>query len=108
MLLFSGCVSSSYKAGGIKPSFEPIKSYDYTKKEAIMTKTSSFNLFWIWTVTPPGDMNRAIKASLSENEADNLINLTWSIERQYWLVGTVQIIHIKGTPIQYKEEELSE
>lgn len=104
-LFFFGCISSSYEAGGIKPSFVPVESFDYLEKNAISTKASSFDLFWIWTVTPPASMDRAIRASISEERADNLINITWDIEHQFWLVGTVHIVHIKGIPIEYKAED---
>jgi len=54
-------------------------------------------------VTPLANFDRAISDAINQKNGDDLIDVSWYIERQYWIVGTINIIHIKGKVIKYKE-----
>jgi hypothetical protein len=66
-------------------------------------EASSFHLFWILPVTPSLDMNRAIEEAIIAKGGDNLIDMTWSVERQVWIVGTLTAVQVKGKVIRYKD-----
>gem|GEM_PF-6823401 len=82
-----------------------MKSMEYQTKKPVELKASSFDLFWVWTVTPPADLNRAFDVAMAEHEADNFIQVSWVVEKQFWLVGRVNILRVNAIPIQYMEEE---
>jgi hypothetical protein len=64
--------------------------------------SSSFNLLWIIPVTPRIDYDRAVGDAINNLRGDNLINVRTWFERQVWIIGMVEILHVKGTVIQYE------
>jgi hypothetical protein len=104
ILLSSGCVAIKTNLKGMEPYARPIpiEAFDYNKIGDAEIMRSSFKLFWIFPVTPEPAINEAIDNTIIKTGGDNLIEMyTWH-ERQYWILGTVDIIHVKGSIIRYK------
>ncbi len=104
---FQGCISVNSQFKGLEPSARPIPAdtvKDYVKLSDAEIMRSSFRLFWFIPVTPQPNIIDAINDTIISKSGDNLIEMqTWH-ERQYWILGTVDIIRVKGIVIQYKTE----
>lgn len=78
---------------------------DYTEYEVAGTgegMASSFRLFWIFPVTPEADINRAVREAAASHGGDSLIDVRWWKEKKVYILGTVDIIHVRGKVIKYK------
>ncbi|MCX8123900.1 MAG: hypothetical protein N3F66_07015 [Spirochaetes bacterium] len=102
IMAFTGCITTRYVAG-YEPHVRPLKSLQYEIVGQAQSFTSNFNLLWFFNVTPLANFDRAISDAINQKNGDDLIDVTWWIERQYWIIGTVNIVHIKGKVIKYKE-----
>ncbi len=51
------------------------------------------------------DSKRHLKHAIAEKGGDNIIDITWSLERQFWILGTVNIIRAEGKVIRYLENK---
>lgn len=102
ILAYSGCISTQHVAG-YEPHVRPLKSFEYEILGDGESFTSNFNLLWFFNVTPLANFDRAISDAINQKNGDDLIEVSWWIERQYWIVGSINIIHIKGKVIKYKE-----
>jgi len=100
--LSSGCITTRHVAG-YEPHVRPLKDASYQIVGQAESSTSNFNLLWFFNVTPLANFDRAISDAINQKNGDDLIDVSWYIERQYWIVGTINIIHIKGKVIKYKE-----
>lgn len=106
MLQFiSGCVSLRIHATGLEPAVHPVpdSSGNYKKLEETELMASSFKLLWFFPVTPEPDINQIIENKIIGSGGDNIIDMKVWHERQIWILGTVDIIHIKGTIIRYTD-----
>lgn len=103
LMMFSGCITRNHFRG-MEPSVRPLKSPSYKVIEEAETMTSNFNLLWFFAVTPLPDYDKAIMKIVKEKGGDDLIDVRWWHERQDWILGTVNIIHIKGKVIKYISE----
>ncbi|MDH5717892.1 MAG: hypothetical protein OEZ22_09665 [Spirochaetia bacterium] len=105
LALFSNCLyySTNYLAG-YEPNVRPLKEntvYEVLgKSEAV---ASNYNLFWLFTITPRPDINRAIDDAVQQKNGDELIDVSWINESEYWVVGTIEKLIVKGKVIKYKE-----
>lgn len=65
-------------------------------------ETSNFNFFWSWGVTGPPNPDRAIAKIVSQKGGDALVNIQLEERREYWAVGTINILKIRGQVIRYR------
>jgi len=99
------CVYMQTRSKGMEPQVRPLASKKYRVLEYSEGTSSSFNLLWFIPVTQKADFNRAFEEAVYNKNGDNLIEVTWSCERQIWIVGTVDIIYVRGKVIQHVEEK---
>ncbi len=98
--IFAGCVTSSH-VRGIEPSVRPLQRTAYVVLGEAEARSSNFTLLWFFTVTPLPDIDRAVSVAVTAKGGDELIDVRWWLERQYWILGTVNVVHIKGKVIRY-------
>lgn len=98
----SGCITTRHVAG-YEPHVRPLKDTPFQIVGQAESFTSNFNLLWFFNVTPLANFDRAVSDAINQKNGDDLIDVSWYIERQYWIVGTINIIYIKGKVIKYKE-----
>lgn len=105
MQSFSGCVSIRTHATSLEPSAHPAPntSSGYEKIEDTELMASSFSLLWFIPVTPEPNINQVIENKIIESGGDNIIKMKIWHERQIWILGTVNIIHVKGTIVRYTD-----
>ena len=111
IVLFSmvtGCLHVQTNARGIQPGARPMQKDAYTELGPGTGMSSGFRLLWFIPVTPCPCANKAVNNAIYSQGGDNLIEVKYWHERQYWLVGTVDIIHVEGTVIRYTSEETGE
>lgn len=101
--LLTGCVYSHTRVLGIEPQARVIDQ-NYRVLGESEGKSSSFNLLWIIPVTPRVSYDRAVYEAVSKYRGDNLIDVRTWLERQIWFGGMVEILHVKGTVIQYTRD----
>ncbi len=101
-LLYSGCLRVHTHLKGIEPNARPIENNYKVIKETEKI-ASGFKLLWFFPVTPPPDIQNAIDSAIVEEKGDNIINLRLWHERQYWIVGVIDIITVKGNVIRYTD-----
>jgi hypothetical protein len=100
--VFSGCLYKGVRVAGIESHAKVMEGNKYRILGEAEGTSSSFNLLWLLPVTPRIDYDRAVGEAIKSLRGDNLINVrTWH-ERQIWIIGMVEILHVKGTVIQYE------
>jgi hypothetical protein len=102
-LFLTGCVTFT-KPAGLEPNVSQLKNRPYKIIGQAGTKTSNFVLFWLFDVTPRANFERAVLEAVAQQNGDDLIDVSWWQEDQYWIFGTIHIIYIKGNVIKYIEE----
>jgi hypothetical protein len=100
----TACLRRYTRNGGIEPSFRPVADRKYENVGRATGESSSFYLFWFLPVTLPHRLEEAMENAVREKGGDNLIGVSWSLERQYWILGTVYIIRARGRVVRYVEE----
>ncbi|MBN1533146.1 MAG: hypothetical protein JXA20_10825 [Spirochaetes bacterium] len=103
IIVLSGCLARYTTAGGIEPEFRPLEGKSYRTIGDAGGESSSFYFFWMIPVTPEHSLSQAIEGAIGEKGGDNMINLRWWIEKQHWILGTVNVITVEGTVIRYDE-----
>lgn len=103
-ILVSGCVRSSIRATGIEPQAKNFIAGNYRVLGETEGMSSSFNLLWVLPVTPRISYESAVNDAIARLGGDNLINVRTWIERQIWVAGMVEILHVRGTVIVYGDE----
>ncbi len=98
----SGCLYKGIRVAGLEPQAKTMESIRYRVLGEAEGTSSSFNLLWIIPVTPRIDYDRAVGDAINNLRGDNLINVRTWFERQVWIIGMVEILHVKGTVIQYE------
>jgi hypothetical protein len=104
LMIVPGCITRNHFRG-MEPSIKPLKSPSYKIIDEAETKVSNFNLLWFFAVTSLPDYDKAILETVKEKGGDDLIDVRWWHERQDWILGTINIIHIKGKVIKYISED---
>ncbi|MBN1495160.1 MAG: hypothetical protein JXA07_00225 [Spirochaetes bacterium] len=99
----TGCLYKGVRVAGIEPQAGQIESSLYRILGESEGMSSSFNLFWIIPVTPQARYDRAVHDAISGLKGDSLIDVRIWLERQIWIVGMVEILHVKGKVIQYEK-----
>jgi len=97
----SGCLSFRIYPGGIEPSSSFMQGSKYEVLGEGEGLASSFNLFWIFPVTPRADINRAVSEAVAKKNGDALIDVRWWHERNVYILGIVNIIHVSGKVVRY-------
>ncbi|HPV99354.1 MAG: hypothetical protein QM472_15125 [Spirochaetota bacterium] len=100
--LMAGCVSVKTSLTGVSTNARTMESMDYEVLGEAEGMHSAFRLFWILPVTPRADREKAVEEAVASKGGDNLIFVrTWQ-ERQHWVLGTVDIIHVRGLVVRYR------
>jgi hypothetical protein len=103
-ILVSGCLHQRVRSTGIGPQAKVMENKKYRVLGESEGQSSSFNLLWFIPVTLRLDYDRAVNDAISKMNGDNLIEVrTWK-EVQIWIVGMVEILHVKGKVIQYERK----
>ena len=102
LVFLSGCAFKTH-VKGLEPNARPLENKEYEVLETSKAQSSSFSLLWVIPVTIPVDYNTAIDEAINDKGGDNLIDVRCWHEKYYWIVGTVDILHIEGKVIRYIE-----
>ncbi len=102
MFCLSGCAFHTHMKG-IEPYARPLEDKEYKVLEESEGKSSSFHLLWALPVTVPADYKEAVDQAINDKGGDNLIDVQYYHEQQYWIVGKVDILYVKGKVIRYLE-----
>ncbi len=101
-LAFSvSCISSRIYPGGMEPALSLNPDAEYEVLGTGEGMASSFRLFWVFPVTPAADINRAVTEASALLGGDDIIDVKWWKERKVYILGTVDIIHVRGKVIKY-------
>ena len=101
-LAFSAsCISSRIYPGGMEPALSINSDAEYEVLGTGEGMASSFRLFWMFPVTPEADINRAVTEASALLGGDDIIDVRWWKERKVYILGTVDIIHVRGKVIKY-------
>jgi hypothetical protein len=103
LIAFSGCLHIATHPRGVTPNVRAMEHKPYEVVGESSGETSCFHLFWVLPVTASLDTNRAVEEAIIAKGGDNLIDVTWSVERQVWIVGTLTSVHIRGKVIRYRD-----
>lgn len=101
MLSLSGCIYSKSHPVGIEPSAKLMESIKYEVIGDGEGSASSFTLFSIIRVTPQLDSSEAVDEAVKSRGGDNLIEAVFTREKKVYIVGTVDIIYVKGKVVRY-------
>ncbi len=102
LFISTGCLSVKTHTKGLASNAYPVEDEKYDVIGQGEAKSSSFHLLWFFPVTPTISYNEAVHNAVSKSGGDNLIDVyTWH-EKQTWIVGTVNILHVKGKIIKYE------
>lgn len=102
MVVFcSGCLSMRDHPVGIWPVARETGTMPYEVIGEAEGVSSSFTLLWIFPVTPRISFTEAVSDALRSRGGDNMIEITSWRERNIYLVGTVNVLHVKGKVIRY-------
>jgi hypothetical protein len=97
----SGCLYLKNHPGGIFPQAKETGSLEYEEVGEAEGTSSEFILMWVARVTPEISFDDAVTEAIRNKGGDNLINITSWREKNVYMVGTVNVIHVKGTVIRY-------
>jgi hypothetical protein len=100
-LFLSGCLYSKSHPAGVEPSAKYMESVRYEVIGEGEGSASSFTLFSIIRVTPPLDSIEAVDEAVKSRGGDNLIEAVFTKEKRVYIIGTVDIIHVKGKVVRY-------
>jgi hypothetical protein len=99
----SGCISHQTHPRGISPHAYTLQQKKYEIIARSRGQSSSFRLFWFVPVTDQAAYERALAAMIHEKGGDNVIHVRSWHERQYWIVGTIDVLYVEGDVIRYIE-----
>jgi len=101
-VFLSGCISFGEHYKGLEPNARVMESDDYEVLGTAEGQSSSFRLIGLFPVTPITSFDKAIDEAISDKGGDNLINVKYSIKKDYWVVGMIEVLHVKGVVIRYR------
>lgn len=101
-LCLSGCLAIRKHPVGLEPVARTLEQADFDDLGESEGESSSFNLLWLVPVTRPVSYDAAVIDAISKRDGDNLINVRYWIERQFWVMGTIQVLHVRGNVIKYR------
>jgi hypothetical protein len=97
----SGCLYSGVRVSGLEPQAKLMEQRSFSVLGESEGQSSSFNLLWIIPVTPRILYDKAVNDAVGKMRGDNLIDVRIWVERQVWILGMVEILHVKGKVIRY-------
>ncbi len=100
-LTMTGCLYSKSHPAGIEPNAKFMESLTFEVIGDAEGSASSFTLFSIVRVTPKLDFGEAVDEAVKSRGGDNLIEAVYTREKRVYIIGTVDIIHVKGKVIRY-------
>lgn len=101
VLFFTGCIYSKSHPAGIEPSAKFMESVKYEVIGDGEGSASSFTLFSVIRVTPALNSSEAVDEAVKSRGGDNLIEALFTKEKRVYIIGTVDIIHVKGKVVRY-------
>lgn len=102
VFFLSGCLYSKSHPVGVEPSAKIMEPFEYEIAGEGEGSASSFTLFFMIRVTPGLDSGEAVDEAVKSRGGDNLIEAVFTRERRVYIIGTVDIIHVKGKVIRYQ------
>ena len=102
-VLANGCLYNRARPTGIDQQARIMENRQYRILGESEGTSSSFNLIWFIPVTPRVNYEKAVNDAITGMRGDNLIEVKTWIERQVWILGMVEILHVKGKVIQYEK-----
>ena len=103
LMTFQSCLRVNTHLKSIEPHARPLSSEKYELIGTAECQSSSFRLLWFFPVTPKPKIYESINKVIAENGGNNLIDVYLWHERQYWIVGTVDILRVQGKVIRYSD-----
>ena len=102
-LMATGCLYNRTRLTDISQQARVIENRQYRVLGVSEGTSSCFNLLWFIPVTPRTNYEKAVNDAVAGLRGDNIIEVRTWIERQVWIVGLVEILHVRGTIIQYEK-----
>jgi hypothetical protein len=102
-LIATGCLYNRTRLTDISQQARVIENRQYRVLGVSEGTSSCFNLLWFIPVTPRTNYEKAVNDAVAGMRGDNIIEVRTWIERQVWIVGLVEILHVRGTVIQYEK-----
>ncbi len=97
----AGCLWLKNHPLGIQDSAKETGGLAYEILGEAEGESSSLRLFWIFPVTHVISYDEAINEAIRKLGGDNLIEVTSWKEKNIYLIGTVDVLRIKGKVIRY-------
>lgn len=101
LLFLTGCLSFSSHSVGVEPNARYMDQAEYEVIGEAEGISSSFRLFWVFPVTPRETFDEAVDDTVKSKGGDNMIETVFTRESRVYIIGTVNIIHVKGKVIRY-------
>jgi hypothetical protein len=101
--MLPGCLSFTTKPTGLEPAAFDIKYRQYEVIGESEGESSSFTLLWFFPVTRGLSYKEAVDEAVARKQGDNLIEVESYHERQWWIVGTIEVLTVKGKVIRYTD-----
>jgi hypothetical protein len=97
----SGCLYFKNHPVGISSQAKESGSLKYEILGDGEGTSSSFTLVWFFPVTSRISYDEAVIEAIRSKGGDNLIDVTSWREKNVYIVGTVDVLHVKGKVIRY-------
>jgi hypothetical protein len=97
----SGCLYFRNHPVGIASQAKESGSLKYEIIGDAEGTSSSFTLVWFFPVTSRISYDEAVNEAIRSKGGDNLIDVTSWREKNVYIVGTVDVLHVKGKAIRY-------
>jgi hypothetical protein len=97
----SGCLYFKNHPVGISSQAKESGSLKYEILGEGEGTSSSFTLIWFFPVTPDLNYDDAVNEAIRSKGGDNLIDVTSWREKNVYIVGTIDVLHVKGKVIRY-------
>ena len=96
-----GCLYGRVHPLAIEPAAKVMGSSGYQVLGEAEGVSSSFTLLGIFPVTRKVDPERAVDQAIRSLGGDNLIEAVYYSEIKVYIIGVVDIVHVKGKVIRY-------
>lgn len=102
-LMLTGCLYNRTRLTDVSQQARVLENRHYRVLGISEGTSSSFNLLWFIPVTPRMNYEKALNDAVAGMRGDNIIEVRTWVERQVWIVGLVEIMHVRGKVIQYEK-----
>jgi hypothetical protein len=97
----TGCLYFRSHPMGIEPNARYTDYFNYEILGDAEGSSSSMTLIGLFPVTPGIKYEEAVNEAIRSKGGDNLIEVTSWRERKVYIVGVVDVLHVKGKAIRY-------